>query len=76
MAAATSVASIMCPSRMDCSVRPLPSANSVLMPPGAEHAYLDTMPAKLGVERLGESDLREFRGAVDGFSGVALQAGD
>ena len=43
---------------------------------GADGADLDVMFAEFGVEGLGEAYLREFCGAVNGFSGSALQAGD
>jgi hypothetical protein len=43
---------------------------------GADGPDVEVVPAEFGVEGLGESYLGEFAGAVDGLSGVALQAGD
>jgi len=43
---------------------------------GKDGSYFDVVFAKFGVERLGEAGLGEFGGAVDGFSGDSLQAGD
>ncbi len=43
---------------------------------GTDGSDVDAVLAELGVEGLGESDLGELGGAVDGFAGGALQAGD
>lgn len=43
---------------------------------GAEDADADAVGAEFGVEGLGKADLGEFGGAVDGFVGGSLEAGD
>ncbi len=43
---------------------------------GAEDADADAVGAEFGVEGLGEADLGELGGGVDGFVGGALEAGD
>lgn len=43
---------------------------------GAENPDADAVGAEFGVEGLGEADLGKFCGAVDGFVGGSLEAGD
>ncbi len=43
---------------------------------GAEDANADAVGAEFGVEGLGEADLGELGGGVDGFVGGSLEAGD